>query len=303
MEKTKYLIEKTKIKSILLLSFMGSQFIPLQSQALDNNNLGFLAAMMAAKSMSSQNSPFPLYEAFTDSAQELSAEPFTLDNIFLKKSYKRGRGDNQSVVTLSLETTVLENGRFSSDFYPTLEQFDKIKPVMDLLLQEFKDKYLIEEYARPPLLTVEEKRALEFLDTSINNDTKSSSLLTKEDHQNIEKCKTNLTNKAHIIYITLSDILKNDDFETSITLSYYDLSRELKLTLKTDKSPEAIAKIPPNYSEQVCTDPLRFFDNLGKWLESTLEMKLKKHNLPSNINNNDRKNNDSNNTNHLSMYG
>jgi len=68
----------------------------------------------------------------------------------------------------------------------------------------------------------------------------------------------------------LFNALNTKDFEISTIFNYCDRSRELKLTLRTDKTPEKIAQIP-EAAEFINDDPIAFFNTLGEWMETILE--------------------------------
>lgn len=266
---------KVKSKSIITTALLGIYSAIPQTHAADNNEIGLLAAMIIAKSMiSPQNSTPSLYELLTESNKDKENDVFTLDTQSFTKSYQRGEGDDISIISFSVETKVLNKNQQSSKFYPTLEQFKTTKSVIELLFQAFKHENLDEDLFMPSLPAVGANKATKNLIT--NNDEENDFATQSEEESPIPNpTKSDLMNQAQAMLAILSKNLTHKDFEVSIILSYYDLSRELKLTLKTDRCAEAIQNIPLGYAEKVCKNPLKFFENLEDWLESTLETKLK----------------------------
>lgn len=266
--------KNVRVKSIMIAALLGIYPAIPQSQAADNNEIGLLAAMIIAKSMiSPQNSSPSLYDLLTEANKDKEGDPFTLDNQSFTKLYQRGSGEYISIVSFSMETKVLKKNQQSSEFYPTLEQFKTTKSVIDLLFQGFKQESLDEELFMTAGRAAGGDKHIQNL--TINNDEENViTTQSEEESPTSTPTQSDRMNQAQAILKILSNNLINSDFEVSIILSYYDLSREVKLTLKTDRSMEAIQKIPAGYAERVCKNPMKFFENLEDWLESTLASKL-----------------------------
>lgn len=200
------------------------------------------------------------------------------------KLYQRGYNENKSIVSFSFSTTLLKEGQKSDPFNPIIEQYDKSSYIMNNLEFEFKEKYLPTDLAHPARKTRIDYHASEYFDDLEEEKSEDdiekklkrqlNSVYSGPEILEIGSYKKRKLDEDYTLSEAMHNLIHNTDYDLTIVFSYQDGTREFTLNLKTDKSADAVAKIPLN-AERIPQESDKFFLKLKEWLEATLTTKSK----------------------------
>ena len=260
--------QSTKKISLLNVTFLCLMIghSPLYAMDDDSDDEGMSLMSLFGGGKGSSTSLFTILKQ----ENPKNREKLLMDNYNNTNSFIRRNGDNTSIVTFSVSTIVPKKGESSSPFYPTLEVFSTTDSIISVFQTEFKRVLMPLEaaVARPTRL---EYHAYQLGGEIVNDKGKRplSSAYSGSECIEMSASKRKAIDKDFDHSEAFYNALHMKDFDISVIFSYANKSRELKLNLKTDNTPELIAKIPP-FSEQVPQKPNVFFGNLGQWFETTL---------------------------------
>lgn len=237
-----------------------------------------LAELMKGSDMDS----FSISDVLTEEVKN-TKDKLVMDKQSETKLYQRGFGDEKSIVSFSFSTTILPPKTKSNPFNPVLEQYDTSKYIMDNLIYEFKGSLLPAELAIPCRKTRIDHHASEYFDEDSQTNDKEIKKTTKrylnsvysgQEILDMGSYKKRKMDTEFTLSEALYEAIHHKDYDITIVFSYQDGTREFKLNLKTDNSPDTVTKIPSN-AEKIPQEPDLFFSKLREWLEATLSTKSK----------------------------
>lgn len=198
---------------------------------------------------------------------------FVMDSQKENKIYLRKNGDDKSILIFSMETKVHGKGSEAHSSLPDLKLYDGKSLIIDYLKRQLEETHFPKTIVKiRPSRWEFHARELEGKDRNINGKRCLEKGYTNEEIMTMETYKKRAINLDFDRNEELYNTLQTKEIDVSVVFSYYNRTRELVISLKTDSTQESLDSISP-FAERIHDFPEDFFTDIASWMELTLEEK------------------------------